>query len=261
MTKNLLNKILKGILTGATLFEGVSESFAPPSSDRAISEYLKEEARKEMRENVFRHRASMQNAKGIKIPYYRLKPGSCAKYLRLSAKDLFNKEYAAGHAWDLKYDNRIIYEFKENEVSNDSTTYETLKNLIIDWKLEPGMGILAKRDMKPGEYKKYYTNKKKPGKDKMGNKIEESHVIEYLGLIDISELKDATEEEKRLGGLEPIFLHHWKTSREFIRIKDFKDKKNLKLTKIIDEPSKNTPINTLVSNPYEGPFPFYLTRK
>jgi hypothetical protein len=173
---------------------------------------------KEEKEKLFEHRAEEQSSDEIKVPYYKLAPSSCSKYARLSAKKIFNKKYNPGHAWDLKYDNKIVYQFKEEEITNDSTIYENLKNKIIDGTLEPGMIIVAKRDMKPKEYKRYKSYGT-PGKDEKGNKIEDTHVILYLGINN---------------NKKPEFLHQWINQKEKITIEDFKERKNLKPTLILD---------------------------
>jgi hypothetical protein len=171
-----------------------------------LEEYLKEEKE--------------QSSDEIKAPYYKLTPSSCSKYARLSANKLFHKKYKPGHAWDLKYDNKIVYEFNDYEDLNDSTINESIRKLIMYNILKPGMMITAKRDMKKGEYKKYKSYSI-PGKDKKGNKIEDTHVILYLGINDKE---------------QPEFLHHWYNQREKININDFKDRKNLKLSLILDSP-------------------------
>lgn len=185
---------------------------------------LEELLRKE-REAAFNQKAEEQSSDEIITPYYKLSPNSCSKYARLSAKKLFDKKYNPGHAWDLKYDNKIVYEFKDNETANDSTTNESLKNLIIGGTLKPGMIIVAKRDMKPGEHKKYKSYRG-PGKDEKGNKIEDTHVILYLGI------NDKGEEE---------FSDQWINQMGKITVNKFKDRKNLKPTLILDELDK-TPI-------------------
>lgn len=175
---------------------------------------------KEHRENLFNQKVEEQSSDEIKVPYYKLSPNSCSKYARLSANKIFDKKYNPGHAWDLKYDNSIVYQFKEEETTNDSTIYENLKNKIVDGTLEPGMMIITKRDMGPKEYRKYKSYGT-PGKDEMGNKIEETHVILYLGINDQK---------------QPEFLHQWINQREKITIEDFKARKNLKPTIILDTP-------------------------
>ncbi len=185
---------------------------------------------KENREAVFNEKAEKQSSDEIKVPYYKLSPNSCSKYARLSANKIFDKKYNPGHAWDLKYDNSIVYQFKEEETANDSTIYENLKNKIIDGTLEPGMMIITKRDMGPKEYRKYKSYGT-PGKDEKGNKIEETHVILYLGINDQK---------------QPEFLHQWINQREKITVEDFKNRKNLKPTIILDTPY-NKAINTIDS--------------
>ncbi len=177
----------------------------------------------EKREKLFDQRIEEQSSDEIKTPNYKLAPNSCSKYARLAANKIFHKKYNPGHAWDLKYDNTIIHEFKENEISNDSTIYQNLKDLIIDGTLRPGMMVVAKRDMKPKEYKRYKSYGT-PGKDERGNKIEDTHVILYLGINDKE---------------QPEFLHQWINQKEKITIDDFKERKNLKPTYILDEPGNH----------------------
>jgi hypothetical protein len=75
-----------------------------------------------------------------------------------------------------------------------------------------------------GEYKNYRTYRT-PGKDKKGNKIEDTHAILYLGINDNGQFE---------------FLDQWVNKIEKMTIDDFKDKKNLKPRLIIDEPNKDT---------------------
>lgn len=213
-----------GIYTGGSLNTNNSEY-----SKARYEEYEKSKLEKmlmEHRENLFYQKAEEQSSDEIKAPYYKIAPNSCSKYARLSANKLFNKKYNPGHAWDLKYDNKIVYQFKEEEIANDSTIYENLKNKIIEGTLEPGMMVVAKRDMGPKEYKRYKSYGT-PGKDERGNKIEDTHVILYLGINDQK---------------QPEFLHQWINQKEKITIEDFKNRKNLKPTIILDTP-ENTAMN------------------
>jgi hypothetical protein len=191
------------------------ESYETPRLEKLLKDY---------REDMFEEKAEEQSSDEIKLPYYKLASNSCSKYARLSAKKIFHKTYNPDHAWDLKYDNKTIYEFKENEIQNDSIISESIKNLILYDILKPGMMIVSKRDMKPDEYKKYKSGKI-PGLDKKKNKIEDTHVILYLGIND---------------NKEPEFFHQWENQREKITIEDFKDRKNLKPTLIIDTPDKTS---------------------
>jgi hypothetical protein len=227
--KNYIKKLtLMGMLTVAGgVYTGGSPNTNINNSNYDKTRYesyeasrLEELVRKE-REDTYERKAEEQSSDKIKTPYYKLEPNSCSKYARLSAKKIFNKKYNPGHAWDLKYDNKTIYEFKDDEITNDSTIYESLKNLIINETLKPGMMITAKRDMRPGEYKRYKSYRAL-GKDKKGNKIEDTHVILYLGINN----------EKK-----PEFLHYWDNKREKITIEKFKKRKNLKPTSILDEPA------------------------
>ena len=225
MAKNLLKTI--GLTAGLLL----AESFYIPLDSTAennkgkfeynpikIAEEAKEIARRK-RDALFDQEALKDNSDKIKQPYFRLNPSHCSKYARLSAKKLFKKEYIAEDAWNLKYANKTIYDFKENETLNDSTTYETLKDLIIKGTLEPGMIVGAKLDIPAKLYKKYGNR----GFDKKRNKIDYTHVMLYIGL----------NKEK-----QPEFIQHWGRKIEKITLEDFKDRKNMKLTQILDSPDK-----------------------
>lgn len=231
--KNYLKKIaVAGIITIATgVYTG--GSFVNENTDNIKEKYEKYEASrleiilKDKREEIFKDKIKNQSSDEIILPSYKLPPEYCSKYARLSAKKIFNKKYIPGHAWDLKYDNKIVYQFKEEETINDSTTYENLKNLIIDGILKPGMMVVVKRQMKPNEYLAYKSYNR-AGRDKKGNKIEDTHVLLYLGL------NDNGEEE---------FAHYWYNKKEKIIPDKFKERKNLKPTLILDEPDKSTSVN------------------
>jgi hypothetical protein len=226
--KNYLKKLaLAGILTIA----GGAYTGGSFTNDKSGYEKLKyetyeasrlEKLLKDYREDMFEEKAEEQSSDEIKVPYYKLASSSCSKYARLSAKKIFHKTYNPDHAWDLKYDNKTVYEFKENEIQNDSIISESIKNLILYDILKPGMMIVSKRDMKPKEHRRYKTYSS-PGKDKKGNNIENTHVLLYLGIND---------------NKEPEFLHQWINKREKITIEDFKDRKNLKPTLILDTPDQ-----------------------
>ncbi len=183
-----------------------------------------EEILKKEQEIIFEEKKQEQNTNGIKIPYYKIDPNSCSKYARLSAKKIFGKEYNPANAWDLKYDNKILYNFHPEEIINDSIIYESLRKKVIDGTLKPGMILVTSRDMKPNEYKNYRTYRF-PGKDKEGNKIEETHAILYLGINKEGEFE---------------FLNQWVNKIEKMTINDFKHKKNLKPRIILDEPNKDS---------------------
>ncbi len=161
--------------------------------------------------------AKKQNADLIKKPYYRLKPSSCSKYARLSAKKLFNKKYVGGHAWDLKYPNHVVYNFeKENEV----------KEAIMDGELSQGMLITSKWPVK--NMQNYWTNPKKKGFDIKGNPIESTHVIQYIGIGRITD-------EKILDIPEPLFLHQWGRKFEIKTQKQLWNDYNLEFQKVIND--------------------------
>lgn len=217
-----------GIYTGGNLNQVNLESY-----NKKYEVYEKsrlEEMVKEQREKIFNLRAEEQSSDEIKTPKYSIEKvpdNYCSRYANRSAKKIFKKEYEEDDAWDLKYKNSIIDKFKDDEIISDSTIYESIKNKIIDGTLKPGMMVVTKRDLGPKEYLKYTSYPKKgykyAGKDEKGNKIEDTHVILYIG---INKNK------------EPEFIHKWVDKTERITIDDFKERKNLKPTYILDEPGK-----------------------
>lgn len=228
MGNNLRKIALAGMLSLATgmytggSFLGHNLNYERQAYEAYEKSRLEELVKKE-KEIMFEQLKQEQSSDEIKIPHYKLSPNSCSKYARLSAKRLFKKEYHPANAWDLKYDNEVVYSFNPGEIINDSTIYESLKNKVIDGTLKPGMILVTSRDMRPGEYKNYRTYRS-PGKDKEGNKIEDTHAILYLGINDNGQFE---------------FLNQWVNKIEKMTIEDFKDKKNLKPRLIIDEPNKD----------------------
>jgi hypothetical protein len=91
----------------------------------------------------------------------------CSRFAVISAKTIFDwkKEYreVSGNAWDLKYNSnyKLVYSFKENKPFNIEL-------------LNPGMFVLLYNNLSA------YNNKK----DIYNKKIEYTHVILYLGIID-----------------------------------------------------------------------------
>lgn len=184
----------------------------------------------EKREKIFEQKVEEQSSDGIKTPKYsreKVPDSYCSRYANRSAKKIFKKEYEEDDAWDLKYKNSIIDKFKDDEIISDSTIYESIKDKIIDGTLKPGMMVITKRKMGPKEHLKYtsYPTKgyKYAGKDEKGNKIEDTHVILYIG---INKNK------------EPEFIHKWVDKTERITIQDFAKRDSLKPTYILDEPGK-----------------------
>ncbi len=112
---------------------------------------------------IFQIKMQEQSSDEIPTPYFRLKKDRCSQYSRLAAKKLFGKEYNSGHAWNLRYSNKVVHEIQKQE---------SIKDLIIRDKLEPGMliGVYQPRSS--------YKNRK----DEKGQKVKYTHVITYLGL-------------------------------------------------------------------------------
>lgn len=163
--------------------------------------------------------AKEQNADLIKTPFVKTpkNKGYCSRYAVVSAKKLFNKDYNSANAWDLKYNNPVVYDFeKEKDV----------KEAIIEDRLHPGMLVTSKWPVQ--DIKKYWTYKDKKGFDQMGNPIDATHVVEYAGIGRITD-------EKILDISEPIFFHKWGKKTERMTQKQLWDKYQLKFLKVVND--------------------------
>jgi hypothetical protein len=150
------------------------------------------------RDHIFEQRGIENNSEGVRAPRYRIEANHCSQYAALSARKLFDKKYNRHEAWNLRYKNKIVHEIKENE---------TIKDLIIDGKLKPGMilGI------------EYPESSHVNDKDLMGDTVKYTHVAVYMGI----------------NNKEPEFIHQFGENIEKITEEDF-EKKNLIPKEILD---------------------------
>ena len=101
----------------------------------------------------------------IDVPTYnliKLRPGSCSKYVRMAAKELFGKNYDSSNAWNRKYHDSIVSKIDNNEELN------SLEQL---GELKPGMIV--------GVY--VPTSSYNGIEDELGKKVGYTHVMLYLG--------------------------------------------------------------------------------
>ena len=201
-----LGKIL-GIagLTATILATAVPKTYAPPHDSgynlEIQEQFLWDKAVKE------------QDADKVIKPYFRLKPSHCAQYARLAARKLFNKKYVGADAWNLKYNNPVVYDFDKED---------NVKEAIIENKLSQGMLITAKWPIKNI---KQYGNF---GLDEDRNPIESTHVVEYIGI-------GTKTDEGTLKIPEPIFLHQWGRKMERKTQRQLWEDYKLTFNKIIND--------------------------
>ena len=109
----------------------------------------------------------------------------CQRYLRESAYKLFNKNYSWGHAWNMKYHDKIV-----SYVNGSSDIYD----------------LIIKEIMKPGMVVGFYNPKSryKYKKDEKRKKAEFTHVALYVGVN---------------GKLEPEFIHQeeWRRKKSTLK--------------------------------------------
>jgi len=207
--RKLSKRILEGMLIGATLF-GNLENVSAPAVDTGYTygvhrQFLWDKAVRE------------QNADGIGIPYISVPKSYCARYAVNLAKELFNKNYNGGPAWDLKYYNPVIYNFEKQEDT---------KNLIIEGKLQQGMLVSSKWPVK--DINEYWTDENKKGLDKEGHPIKFTHVVEYIGI-------GRKTNEGVLDLPEPLFSHEWGWTKEVLTQKQLWDKYKIEFVNVIND--------------------------
>jgi len=207
--KRLSKRILEGMLIGATVFGNLKDVSAPAVD----TEYTYEIHRQLKWDRIARE----QNADGLRVPYVWAPSNYCARYAVNTANKLFNKNYNSANAWDLKYENPVVYNFdKEKEV----------KDAIIDGNLTQGMLVTSKWPVK--NIKTYG----KRGFDKKGNPIDATHVVEYIGI--------GRKTDKEILDLpEPIFLHQWGSRKEKKTQKQLWDDYELEFIRIINDKEFN----------------------
>lgn len=205
MKSNLIKKVLEGALIATLLVGNVEKSYAPAYD----SGYTWETQRQLLWDRAVRE----QDADKVMKPYFKLKPSHCSQYARLSAKKLFGKKYNGADAWNLKYNNPVVYDFdKEKDV----------KEAILDDKLKQGMLITSRWPVK--NIKKYGEE----GLDMNNEPIESTHVLEYIGI-------GKNTDKGVLNSPEPIFIHQWGSRMERKTQKQLWDDYQLTFNKIIDD--------------------------
>jgi len=103
--------------------------------------------------------------KTLNIPIYdldELPPWRCSGFVRLAAKELFDKNYAVSDSWDRRYDDFFVSKINE----------ESLESLAGKGTLKPGMLI--------GLY--YPDSEYNNDQDKKGKQVEYTHIALYLGI-------------------------------------------------------------------------------
>ena len=137
------------------------------------------------------------------LPHYKTSGKNCSGYVRKAGKKLFGKTFSWTDAWNRRYMEDVVYEFKpENKLAQ----LDSLKENNI---LEPGMIL--------GTYFKSSRYNKK--RDWHGKKAKYTHVLLYVG-------KDSTQNH--------YFMHEWGKKQELISFEGLKELK-LELKEVLDE--------------------------
>ncbi len=187
MKKNYIKKGLATLLiagTGSLYQANISKENNPEMKINKKHEKIIE------KDKLFNQKIEQQSSDEIQAPQYNTPRDYCSRYARFAAKDLFEKEYAWDHAWNLRYKDKIVHEIQEND---------TFKDLITKNILNPGMIV----GIKQPDYRTSHENTR----DLKGEKAKYTHVILYAGLNDNG---------------QPEFLHQYGWKKEKITQEDFK---------------------------------------
>ena len=250
MPKNLIKKILEGtvkiVLAGTLLFGNPYKTYAPPQDidKEVLKEYFFERVNFRKLSDSKATRKITKDKKPwyvkktnptvvsyawetdtLYIPEYRygkkknqVKADDCGKYSSNIAEDLFGIEYNRNHTWNLKKDNKVVRKLDKGFKAED------LDSLANERILQPGMKVICHN---PNS--KYNWTPRNKHKDNMGNKVDVTHDINYIG--------------QDISTGSALFSHLWTVSKsnfrqEIININDLK-KYGLQPREIIDVPDKD----------------------
>ncbi len=133
----------------------------------------------------------------LNVPFYSfiaLLPCKCSAYVRMSAQELFGKNYSFSNAWDRRYNDRLVAEVDG----------KFLEEFVDEGELQPGMAV--------GMYNPLSIYKNRI--DQRGELVRYTHLALFLGLgrthkpifAEQFELRTIIRDERALreAGLQPI---------------------------------------------------------